>query len=224
MQTLRLLAAATLVLTAAAPAQADPAPPIEDAPTASSYPPLSTLVAAQATGDRLDTAKKTRPVAPGITLTSFDRLDPLGWLRADALTADLAGGASADYVYSGEVSKTEPLSGPAQRSRAVAAVNGDFFDINNSGAAQGIGVQTGELVQSPMAGHDNAVAISGDGVGRVLKMHFEGTATPEGGSPVTLTQFNQRIQSGGVGLFTPLWGPTPGPAPSRAPPPSPRWS
>ncbi len=205
-QTLRLLAAATLVLTAAAPAQADPAPPIEDAPTASSYPPLSTLVAAQATGDRLDTAKKTRPVAPGITLTSFDRLDPLGWLRADALTADLAGGASADYVYSGEVSKTEPLSGPAQRSRAVAAVNGDFFDINNSGAAQGIGVQTGELVQSPMAGHDNAVAISGDGVGRVLKMHFEGTATPEGGSPVTLTQFNQRIQSGGVGLFTPLWG------------------
>lgn len=206
MQTLRLLAAAALVLTAAAPAQAEPAPPAEDAPQASSYPPPSTLVAAQAAGDRLDTAKKTRPVAPGITLTSFDRLDPLGWLRADALTADLGGGASADYVFSGEVSKTEPLSGPAGRSRAVAAVNGDFFDINNSGAAQGIGVQNGELIQSPIAGHDNAVAISGDGVGRVLKMHFDGTATPEGGTPITLTQFNQRIQAGGVGLFTPLWG------------------
>ncbi|MFG1946846.1 phosphodiester glycosidase family protein [Nonomuraea sp. NPDC048826] len=206
MQTLRLLAAAALVLTAAAPAQADPAPPVEDAPKASSYPPPSTLVAAEATGDRLDTAKKTRPVAPGITLTSFDRLDPLGWLRADALTAELGGKNKADYVFSGEVSKTEPLSGPARRSRAVAAVNGDFFDINNSGAAQGVGVQTGELVQSPMAGHDNAVAISGDGVGRVLKMYFEGTATPEGGSPVTLTQFNQRIQKDGVGLFTPLWG------------------
>ncbi|MEV4105394.1 phosphodiester glycosidase family protein [Nonomuraea sp. NPDC049649] len=206
MQTLRLLAAAALVLTAAAPAQAEPAPPAEDAPQASSYPPPSTLVAAQAAGDRLDTAKKTRPVAPGITLTSFDRLDPLGWLRADALTADLGGGASADYVFSGEVSKTEPLSGPAGRSRAVAAVNGDFFDINNSGAAQGVGVQNGELIQSPIAGHDNAVAISGDGVGRVLKMHFDGTATPEGGTPITLTQFNQRIQAGGVGLFTPLWG------------------
>src|SRR5690606_19890992 len=200
-QTLRLLAAAALVLTAAAPAQAEPAPPAEDAPQASSYPPPSTLVAAQAAGDRLDTAKKTRPVAPGITLTSFDRLDPLGWLRADALTADLGGGASADYVFSGEVSKTEPLSGPAGRSRAVAAVNGDFFDINNSGAAQGIGVQNGELIQSPIAGHDNAVAISGDGVGRVLKMHFDGTATPEGGTPITLTQFNQRVQAGGVGLW-----------------------
>src|SRR5690606_29506858 len=205
-QTLRLLAAAALVLTAAAPAQAEPAPPAEDAPQASSYPPPSTLVAAQAAGDRLDTAKKTRPVAPGITLTSFDRLDPLGWLRAGALTADLGGGASADYVFSGEVSKTEPLSGPAGRSFAVAAVNGDFFDINNSGAAQGIGVQNGELIQSPIAGHDNAVAISGDGVGRVLKMHFDGTATPEGGTPITLTQCNQRIQAGGVGLFTPLWG------------------
>ncbi|MFC7642406.1 hypothetical protein ACFQX6_16720 [Streptosporangium lutulentum] len=40
---------------------------------------------------------------------------------------------------------------PAGRARAVAAVNGDFFDINNSGAAQGIGVHEGDLVQSPIA-------------------------------------------------------------------------
>ncbi|MEV0390855.1 phosphodiester glycosidase family protein [Nonomuraea sp. NPDC050643] len=208
MQTLRLLAAAALVLgpmALSAPAQADPAPPAEDALEASSYPAPSTLLARAAAGQRLETAKKTRPVAPGISLTSFDTFDALGWLRADAVTADL-GGAKADYVFSGEVSKTEPLSGPAKRSRAVAAVNGDFFDINNSGAAQGIGVQDGTLVQSPVAGHENAVAVTGDGVGRVLKMYFEGSATPAGGSPIALTQFNQIVQGGGVGLFTPLWG------------------
>ncbi|MEO3868036.1 phosphodiester glycosidase family protein [Nonomuraea sp. B12E4] len=207
MQTLRLLAAALLlapVALTAAPAQADPAAPAEDALQASSYPPPSTLLAQEA-GQKLETAKRTRPVAPGISLTSFDTYDALGWLRADAVTADL-GGARADYVFSGEVSKTEPLSGPAKRSHAVAAVNGDFFDINNSGAAQGIGVQNGDLVQSPVAGHENAVAITGDGVGRVLKMYFEGTATPAGGAPIALTQFNQIIQSGGIGLFTPLWG------------------
>lgn len=153
MQTLRLLAAAALVLgpvALSAPAQADPTPPAEDAlETASSYQASSTLLAPTAAApQRLETAKKTRPVAPGISLTSFDTYDALGWLRADAVTADL-GGAKADYVFSGEVSKTEPLSGPAKRSRAVAAVNGDFFDINNSGAAQGIGVQDGTLVQSP---------------------------------------------------------------------------
>ncbi|MFF0863424.1 phosphodiester glycosidase family protein [Nonomuraea sp. NPDC003560] len=213
MQTLRFLAAAALVLgpvALSAPAQADPAPPAEDALKASSYPPPSTLISQATAGQpRLETAKRTRPVAPGLSLTSFDTYDALGWLRADALTADLGGGKGgprADYVFSGEVTKTEPLSGPAGRSRAVAAVNGDFFDINNSGAAQGIGVQDGTLVQSPAAGHDNAVAVTGDGVGRVLKMYFEGTATPSGGAPIALTQFNQMVQNGGVGLFTPLWG------------------
>ncbi|NUT09201.1 MAG: multidrug transporter [Nonomuraea sp.] len=208
-QTLRFLAAAALVLgpvALSAPAQADPTPPAEDALKASSYPPPSTLISQAAAGQpRLETAKRTRPVAPGISLTSFDTYDALGWLRADAVTADL-GSAKADYVFSGEVTKTEPLSGPAERSHAVAAVNGDFFDINNSGAAQGVGVQDGSLVQSPVAGHDKAVAITGDGVGKVLSMYFEGSATPSGGSPITLTQFNQIVQSGGVGLFTPLWG------------------
>ncbi|GAA3202478.1 phosphodiester glycosidase family protein [Nonomuraea helvata] len=209
MQSLRILAAAALALgplaLTAAPAQADPATPAEDALEASSYPPPSTLLATQDAGQKLETAKRTRPVAPGISLTSFDTYDALGWLRADAITADL-GGAKADYLYSGEVTKTEPLSGPAKRAHAVAAVNGDFFDINSSGAALGIGLQNGSLVQSPVAGHENAVAVTGDGVGRVLKMYFEGTATPAGGSPIKLTQFNQIVQSGGVGLFTPLWG------------------
>ncbi|NUW34303.1 phosphodiester glycosidase family protein [Nonomuraea sp. SMC257] len=203
-------AASALLLGVALPAQADPQPPAEDALEASSYPPASTLLAdatatAAAATQRLETDKRTRPVAPGVSLTSFDSYDALGWLRGDAVTADL-GGAKADYVYSGEVTKTEPLSGPAKRARAVVAVNGDFFDINASGAAQGVGIQNGTLIQSPVAGHENAVAITGDGVGRVLKAYFEGTATPAGGAPVTLTQFNQVIQKDGVGLFTPLWG------------------
>lgn len=218
--------ALTLAFGAAGPAQADPPSPqtlAEDAPQASSYPARSTLLVAPA-AQRLETARKTRPVAPGITLTSFDSYDSAGWLRADAISADLTGGASAGYLYSGEVSKDEPLSGPAGRARAVAAVNGDFFDINNSGAAQGVGIHDGDLVQSPIAGHDNAVAITADGVGRVLRMHFDGTATPEGGAPVTLTQFNQLVQGNGVGLFTPSGAPTAGPARSRARPRSPRSS
>lgn len=153
----------------------------------------------------LETAKTVRPVAPGLDLTSFDRYDADGWLRADALTADLTGGVTVDYVNSGEVSKAEPLRGAVDRSRAVAAVNGDFFDINNSGAAQGIGVRAGELVQSPVAGHNNAVAISADGLGRVIQVNFDGTATLPAG-PVPLTQFNNMVQANGIGLFTPLWG------------------
>ncbi|GLH95693.1 phosphodiester glycosidase family protein [Phytohabitans aurantiacus] len=165
----------------------------------------STPVAVDAFDD-IETAKRVRPVAPGLTLTSFDRYHAAGWLRADALTADLSGKLTVDYLNSGAVAKTEPLRAAADRTRAVAAVNGDFFDINNSGAAQGVGIQSGQLIQSPIQGRNNAVGITAGGVGRVVEVHFDGTATLPGGTRVALTQFNNIVQAGGVGAFTALWG------------------
>jgi exopolysaccharide biosynthesis protein len=156
--------------------------------------------------DSLETASQTRPVAPGLSLTSFDRYGGDGWLRADALTADLSGGLRVGYLNAGAVAATAPLRQLADPAGAVAAVNGDFFDINNSGAAQGVGVRDGELVQSPVAGHDNAVAITAEGIGGVVETHFEGSATGPAGEPVPLSQFNNLVQPGGVGLFTSLWG------------------
>lgn len=196
MQTLYIALAGVLALS--------PPAPVEDAPDASSYPAASTLLVAPG-AKQLETAKKTRPVAPGVTLTSFDRYDSAGWLRADALSADLSG-VKAGYLSSGEVSKDEPLSGPAKRAHAVAAVNGDFFDINRSGAPLGTGVKDGALMQSATAGWDKAVAITPEGVGRVVSMAFDGSVTANGGSPLALTQFNQIIQQNGIALFTPLWG------------------
>ncbi|RZU77876.1 3',5'-cyclic AMP phosphodiesterase CpdA [Micromonospora kangleipakensis] len=181
---------------------------VEDAPAASSYPASSVALAPAAgvePADGLETAKTIRPVAPGLDLTSFDRYDAEGWLRADALTADLSGGVTVDYVNSGEVTRDEPLRAAADRSRAVAAVNGDFFDINNSGAAQGVGIRSGDLIQSPVAGHANAAAISAEGLGRIIQVGFEGSATLPAG-PVPLTQFNNMVQRDGIGVFTPLWG------------------
>ncbi|GAB3161685.1 phosphodiester glycosidase family protein [Micromonospora sonneratiae] len=208
-----LLLAPLLTLVGPVPAQATPAPApadvhataVDDAPVASSYPASSaSLLSAEPAGG-LDTDRRSRPVAPGLTLTSFDRFDSAGWLRADALTADLSGGVTVDYVNSGEVAKAEPLRRAVDRAGAVAAVNGDFFDINNSGAAQGIGIQSGQLIQSPVAGHNNAAAITADGIGRVIQVHFEGTGTLPTGT-VELTQFNNMIQANGIGVFTPLWG------------------
>ncbi|MCK1809661.1 MULTISPECIES: phosphodiester glycosidase family protein [unclassified Micromonospora] len=193
--------------TAAGPSPVAPpaATAAEDAPRASSRPDPAVALAGVEPAGGLETAKSTRPVAPGLSLTSFDRYDAAGWLRADALTADLGGGLTVDYVNSGEVTRDEPLRAAVDRSRAVAAVNGDFFDINNSGAAQGVGIRSGELVQSPIAGHPNAVGISAQGIGRVVEVGFEGAATLPAG-PVPLTQFNNMVQRDGVGVFTPLWG------------------
>ncbi|MEV4538099.1 phosphodiester glycosidase family protein [Asanoa sp. NPDC049518] len=172
---------------------------------ATPVPRVGTGVAAPAVTS-IETDRRTRPVAPGLELTSFDRLDANGWIRADALTADLAGeGLSVGYLNTGAVARTAPLRGVADQARAVAAVNGDFFDINQSGAAQGIGVRDGALVQSPVAGHPDGVAVGPDGVGRVVQFYFDGTAALPTG-PVTLTQFNNLVQAGGIGVFTALWG------------------
>ena len=191
----------------------------EDAPPASSGPAGSVSLAAAPTvataptadagglepAGGLETTTATRPVAPGVQLTSFDRYDAEGWLRADALTTDLAGGSTVDYVNSGAVSRAEPLRRAVDQSRAVAAVNGDFFDINNSGAAQGVGVRDGELIQSGVSGHRNAVAVTTNGLGRVIEVNFDGSATLPTG-PVPLTQFNNMVQADGIGAFTELWG------------------
>ncbi|MEH0929248.1 phosphodiester glycosidase family protein [Micromonospora sp. CPCC 205558] len=212
--------AAPLPATAAPPAPTVVAPSTvaEDAPPASSWPsssvglvvdPAATASTSAADGlepaGGLETTKATRPVAPGVQLTSFDRYDADGWLRADALTTDLAGGSTVDYVNSGAVSRAEPLREAANATRAVAAINGDFFDINNSGAAQGVGIRDGQLIQSAVGGHHNAVAVTTSGLGRVIEVNFDGTATLPAG-PVPLTQFNNMVQADGIGAFTELWG------------------
>lgn len=160
--------------------------------------------------DYVDTPTSTRPVAPGVTLTSFDRYDARGFLRADALTVDLSGSATVDYVFPGAVAATQPLSqqlAARDDKRVVGAVNGDFFDINNSGAAQGVGIQGGELIQAPLAGHHKAVGFTSGDVGRLVDVYFEGAATPDGGAPITLTGFNTHaLGTNAVGVFTGLWG------------------
>jgi hypothetical protein len=76
-----------------------------------------TATAVPAHAEPLETGRTTLRVGPGTTLTSFDRLDAGGWLRADLLTVDLTGGARAGYLSPGAVSSVQPLSGQAERAR-----------------------------------------------------------------------------------------------------------
>ncbi|QFZ24758.1 multidrug transporter [Saccharothrix syringae] len=159
---------------------------------------------------RIETSRTTRPVAPGVSLDSFDWYEPGeagGWVRGDALTVDLTAGTRVEYLHPGAVSSAEPLAAQADRTRAVAAVNGDFFDINNSNAPQGVGVQGGRAVKSPNPDHRRAVGLDAAGVGRVMEVFFEGRVLRQDGTSFRLDQLNNAaVESGGVGVFDPLWG------------------
>lgn len=197
-----LVAAPPVVAPLAAAQHAVPLVDVPDAPGASTV--------AVDPARRIETARTTRPVAPGVSLSSFDWYEPGdvgGWVRGDALTVDLAAGTTVDYLYPGQVAKAEPLSTQAGGQRAVAAVNGDFFDINNSDAPLGVAIQRGELIKSPEPGHHRAVGVDAQGVGRVMEIFFDGTVTLPGSRGVRLTGLNAaHVEPGGIGLFNPLWG------------------
>ncbi|MEV7091042.1 phosphodiester glycosidase family protein [Streptomyces sp. NPDC093085] len=164
-----------------------------------------------ADGDGIETARASRPVAPGVRLTSYDRLESDKWLRVAALSVDLRK-AGADYLSTGQVSDRRTVSDlaahhdPGPGRRTVAALNGDFFDINETGAPLGPGIADGRVTHSPQPGSQQAVGIGPGGAGRVLKLYFDGTVTLPSG-PRALEAYNAaNIPAGGIGAYTAGWG------------------
>ncbi len=154
----------------------------------------------------IETFQRSRPVAPGVTVEQLETLDAKGWQQGNALTIDTTQGARIDYLGNQDLTTLRPVTEQADDAGAVAAVNGDFFDINNSGAPLGPAIKDGELIKSPSADPYRAVGFDADGVGRVLEVLFEGTATLPSGS-VPLDRLNSPLlQSGEVAAYTSLWG------------------
>lgn len=165
--------------------------------------------------ERIETYSTSRPVAPGVVLRSFDRYGPdlytgePTWLQADSLTVDLTKGTKVDYLFPGRVADGAPISEQADRAGAVAAVNGDFFDINQSNAPLGVGIKDGEVIQSPDPSGDwngSAAIFTPDGLGSIGEVFFQGTIVlPDGELP--LAGLNKpELPVDGVEAFTPVWG------------------
>ena len=141
-----------------------PEAPLESNVVEHSSDTMEPLLSARAAGGSTAFFKmneRTRPVAPGLEHTRFDRYDARGWIRVNALTADLSTpGLRLDYAAAGKVSSPGPLSTALQRDKAIAGVNGDFFDIGDTGAPLGIGVdrQRG-VVHGSRSGWNNAFTL-----------------------------------------------------------------
>ncbi len=176
---------------------------------AAAQTPAGGIPDAAIAGDGVLTTRDDSPVAPGVNYTSFERLDPKGWLRGDILAADLdKHGVTVDYVNTGKVSGGTPLSQQLARKGAIAGVNGDFFDINDTTAPLGVGIeQSGRLINAPAAGHNDTAVIGKDGLGRIAELFLQGSATDDDATKLELTNLNSpAVNTGGIGLYTPEWG------------------
>jgi hypothetical protein len=176
-------------------------------------------------GDAIVTRREEQRIAPGLELTRFARMSEDGWLSGEVLVADLgssAGGAvpkgkvQVGYVGPDHIAGNATVSEMAASRGAIAAINGDYFDINNSGAALGAAVDDGTLLKSASPGRERSVAIGADGVGRLAQIFLEGSvswtastgpATDGPTNTIPVSGLNvTALPAGGVAVYDAGWG------------------
>lgn len=142
----------------------------------------------------------TVPVASGILYSHFGVTTASGPLDVHHLRVDLTNptvklgvGLARDRLMSDD----EPVSSMVLRSGAIAGVNGDYFDIRESGMPLNILVRDGVLLRSPW--RFVALAFGRDGTARIVRFRWTGTITvTETGETRPLAGYNSGIAQDGI--------------------------
>jgi hypothetical protein len=146
-------------------------------------------------------------VAPGIEYGNYQLLTSIGLLSIHVVAVDPhRGDVRVQNVLAGNAleSRGETVGSMAKRTKAVAGINGDYFDIGNTNRPENIVVRNGALLQIPYKRY--ALAIARDGSAHIAEFSFSGEL-----------QANERTLSlgaiddlpppnGGVSLLTPEYG------------------
>nr|WP_062338842.1 phosphodiester glycosidase family protein [Herbidospora sakaeratensis] len=157
-------------------------------------------------------------IGPGIDLRHIQAVDQKGWYNARFLTVDLSNSAvTTDLLTAGPVASGGPLTVAADKAGAVAAVNGDFYDLGNSTAAHGAEIQNGKLRKTTNLGGPEAAAIqphvgvSMDGLAQLVNVTVNASANLAG-TPYKVLTVNAAnpephpVPAGGMVAFTSAWG------------------
>ncbi|WP_221583581.1 phosphodiester glycosidase family protein [Microbacterium sp. G2-8] len=144
-------------------------------------------------------------IAPGLDHVEFSRMESGGWVTGDVLVADLTTPTlSMDVLDSGSVAGVSPVSEQVEGSGAVAAVNGDYFDMNRTGAPVGTNVSS-EGLRTAGAGAREAFTVT-DGIAAVQRLMAEGSLTTDDGVTDIDAVNAPSIPANGVGVYTTAWG------------------
>src|SRR5690606_39011640 len=147
-------------------------------------------------------------VAPGLHHVRLRRRDPHGWLQVHVAQAELSDTTvRADHIGPERVAQGATVTEMAERTGAIAAVNGDFFDINNSWAPAGAAVSTQDgILKSPNPGRGQSVAFDESGLGRITRLLLEGSVElPDPTLPLAGVIL-YAMPAGGVPVYTRDWG------------------
>jgi hypothetical protein len=194
----RIILAVTIAASANVRASADP-----DARVLSPGPPFPVVIAASV---------ERAAIAPGVTRSTYRLRTAAGPLVAQVVTVDLHDPrvhVATVLAHDTVVSSDERLSSMARRTHAVAGINGDYFDINATGAPVGILVRDGELLRSPSA--RPAIVIDDAGGISFERLDYTGSVTTAT-EIVPLSALNVWPARGTASLLTPAFGASAAPA------------
>ncbi|MFI7679289.1 phosphodiester glycosidase family protein [Actinophytocola sp. NPDC049390] len=161
------------------------------------------------------TTTPPEPVTNGVTyssesIASIDGNVPIHVVTADTRNANVRLGTivSHDVVVDPE---NETVSSMANRTGAVAGINGGYFDFNASGQANDGEIVDGEIWKSPTGDHEGTVSVLRDGSVVYGKQEFSGTVAVTNGPSRALTSVNRLDDATGDGitLVTPRLGDVP---------------
>ncbi|MEQ6900271.1 phosphodiester glycosidase family protein [Nocardioides sp. YIM 152588] len=150
-------------------------------------------------------------VAPGVWAGSFTETWPGREVRYYVVTARYDKPGVGFRLGSPEVvARTAPTKRMVRKiPHSVAGVNGDFFDIGDTGAALGVGIDRGRLVNGRRSGWNSGFYFDADGTPRIGLVPVTIKLPNRTGIP--LTNFNSaQVMPNGIGIYTPRWGTTSG--------------
>jgi hypothetical protein len=167
-------------------------------------------------------------VAPGVEYQDLTITASHGEVRGHVVSADLLDPhVSMDLLHPGAVAARAPVSELADARGAVAAVNGDFFNISETqhpgveatGAAVGPAVAAGKELKAavpngqrfgpalaPGTTTEDVIGLGPGRTARLDRLTLEGAVLTRDGT-LPLRGFNQyALPVGGIGAYTSLWG------------------
>lgn len=124
----------------------------------------------------------------------------------------------AELLNSGVVAARSSVTDMANDVGAVAAINGDFFDIGRSSAPAGPAVMDGQPLKAavpqgrraapPVAGAetDYVFSVGSDGKARIDRLRLEAAIRGKGWTQPVLALNQHAVPVGGIGIFTNVWG------------------
>jgi hypothetical protein len=158
----------------------------------------------------IEQAPAIEGVAPGVEYADYALQTAGGPLAIHVVAVDphrddvRLGSVLADNAL---VSRGETVGSMARRTRAVAGLNADFFDVGNTNRPVNMVVRDGALLQLPYKRY--VLAITRDGLAHIAEFTFSGQVVIDQRT-MPLDGIDEMPQpGGGISLLTPLYGRVP---------------